>query len=135
MEMCFGGTDELQRFLLYLTKSPLSPYHNVSRTNNQLVHHILKAIVNNNSNPGNIQVYYIVLYLLGISVIGRTLGSDTLFTRNMRLVDVKTAIPVLLDSLVTKNFASITLVSLATLKNEKINVYGEVLLIIEKYLV
>lgn len=61
MEMCFGGTDELQRFLLYLTKSPLSPYHNVSRTNNQLVHHILKAIVNNNSNPGNIQVYYIIL--------------------------------------------------------------------------
>lgn len=68
-----------------------------------------------------------------MSVIGRTLGSETLFTRNMRLVDVKTAIPVLLD--VAKNFASITLVSLATLKNEKINVYGEVSLIIERYLV
>lgn len=57
MEMCFGEIDELQIFLLYLIKSPLSPYHNVSRTNNQLVHHILKAIVNNDNNPRNIQIY------------------------------------------------------------------------------
>lgn len=114
MKMCFGGTDELQIFLLYLIKSPLSPYHNVSRTNNQLVHHTLKALVNNDNNFRKYIIYYIILYLLGISVIGRTLGSDTLFTRNMRLVAVKTAIPVLLD--VAKNFASITLVSLATLK-------------------
>ena len=58
-----------------------------------------------------------MLYLLGISVIGRILGSDTLFTRNIRLVDVKTAIPVLLD--VIKNFESTTLVSLAALKKKK----------------
>lgn len=74
----------------------------------------------NDNNSGNIQIYYIILYLLGISVTGRTLGSHTLFTRKMRLVDVKTAIPVLLD--VAKNFASITLVSLAALKNKKINI-------------
>lgn len=48
----------------------------------------------------------------------------------MRLVDVKTAIPVLLD--VAKNFASITLVSLAVLKNEKINAYREVSPTIER---
>jgi len=59
-----------------------------------------------------------MLYLLGISVIGRILGSDTLFTRNIRLVDVKTAIPVLLD--VIKNFASTTLVSLAALKKKDV---------------
>jgi len=57
-----------------------------------------------------------MLYLLGTSVIGRTLGSDTLFTKNIRLVDVNTAIPVLLD--VVKNFASTTLVSLAVLKEK-----------------
>jgi len=49
-------------------------------------------------------------------VIGRTLGSDTLFTKNIRLVDVKTAIPVLFN--VVKNFASITLVSLAVWKEK-----------------
>jgi len=59
-----------------------------------------------------------MLYLLGISVIGRILGSDTLFTRNIRLVEVKTAIPVLLD--VIKNFASTTLVSLAALKKKDV---------------
>lgn len=133
MEMCSDGTDKLQIFLLCLIKSPLFPYRNVPCTNNQLVHHILKVIVTIMTITQEIYRYIIILYLLGISVIGRTLGSDTLFTKNMRLVDVKTAIPVLLD--VAKNFASITLVSLAALKNKKINAYREVPLTIELYVV
>lgn len=132
MEMCSDGTDKLQIFPLCLIKSPLFPYHSVPCTNNQLVHHILKVIVTIMTITQEIYRYIIILYLLGISVIGRTLGSDTLFTKNMRLVDVKTAIPVLLD--VAKNFASITLVSLAALKNKKINAYREIPLTIERFM-
>ena len=106
-------TDELQIFLLYLIKSLVSLFRNVPCTSNQLDYTLEVTIV-----IIKIQwTYKYVIYLLGISVIGRTLGSHTLFTRNIRLVDVKTAIPVLLD--VIKNFASTTLVSLAALKKKK----------------
>lgn len=44
MKKCSDGTDELQIFLLYLTKSLVSPYRNVSYTNNQL-DYILKVTI------------------------------------------------------------------------------------------
>lgn len=78
MEMHSDEIDESQISLLYLIELLVSPYRNVSYTNNQLNHHILKATI---AITMKYKKYISTSYLLGISVIGRTLGSDTLFTK------------------------------------------------------
>lgn len=63
---------------------------------------------------------YKIFNLLGMSENFLTLGSVILFTRKIRLAEVRIAIPV--PFMLGKNFASTTFVSLASyFNNKKIN--------------
>lgn len=92
----FDEIDVSQIFHLYLIKLHVFLCRNGLNTNIQFVLHILKIKEKYTDNKNLILNLKILnkIYLLGISDICLTFGSAILFTKNIRLVDVKTAIPV-----------------------------------------
>lgn len=59
MKKCSDETDELQIFLLYLTKLLVFPCRNVPYTSNQSDHILEVKVCDNNENSKNIQLYII----------------------------------------------------------------------------